>query len=389
MQHAPAKLPSKLHMFAYVYVLSQSMCSLHSDCKNRSFLALSTSYSINPNNSHPPENLIEIHYGWGDEMREVGLKQGCCVKGVPINQRVCDRQEGFLPPSLAPSLVFLKGLRQDKSRFSSHNEDAPIALTCRLNPKKVDARRDCVAPFSDDCYSLIEFHCVFFLLIICNSYCSLKKSSHSCAIIHHFSAFLYVKRLGSVGETSPLNHSHQSVSGHCQDLSGPLLMSFLYFIIIILSDVFISLLCLFKIRSLDCYLTLMFLSLFLLRISLQKKLSQPPAVDMQHAPAKPSFRLHLFMRSDCASKLASWDFLHVNCRQLSKFFCSVQDHSHINKILEKKKLKCLMVRFSKLYLGFQNTKSHNLVKCYVMFVRFGLQMINFINSAPSHPRLTD
>ncbi|KNZ51536.1 putative signal peptide protein [Puccinia sorghi] len=56
---------------------------------------------------------------------------------------------------------------------------------------------------------------------------------------------------------------------------------------------------------------------------------------MQHAPAKLPFKLHMFayveflaqslcsLHSDCASKIASWDFLHVNCRQLSKlFFCT-------------------------------------------------------------------
>ena len=32
IQHAPAKLPSKLHMFAYVDFLAQWLCSVHSDC---------------------------------------------------------------------------------------------------------------------------------------------------------------------------------------------------------------------------------------------------------------------------------------------------------------------------------------------------------------------
>ncbi|KNZ44250.1 putative signal peptide protein [Puccinia sorghi] len=32
MQHAPAKLQSKLHLFACVDVLAQSLCCLHSDC---------------------------------------------------------------------------------------------------------------------------------------------------------------------------------------------------------------------------------------------------------------------------------------------------------------------------------------------------------------------
>ncbi|KNZ59157.1 hypothetical protein VP01_1792g1 [Puccinia sorghi] len=35
MQHAPAKLPFKLHMFAYVEFLEQSLCSLHSDCASK------------------------------------------------------------------------------------------------------------------------------------------------------------------------------------------------------------------------------------------------------------------------------------------------------------------------------------------------------------------
>ena len=32
IQHARAKLPSKLHMFAYVDFLAQSLCSVHSNC---------------------------------------------------------------------------------------------------------------------------------------------------------------------------------------------------------------------------------------------------------------------------------------------------------------------------------------------------------------------
>ncbi|KNZ55197.1 uncharacterized protein VP01_2741g2 [Puccinia sorghi] len=35
MQHAPAKFPFKLHMFAYVEFLAQSLCSLHSDCASK------------------------------------------------------------------------------------------------------------------------------------------------------------------------------------------------------------------------------------------------------------------------------------------------------------------------------------------------------------------
>ncbi|KNZ45219.1 hypothetical protein VP01_8373g1, partial [Puccinia sorghi] len=35
MQHASAKLPFKLHMFAYVKCLAQSLCSLHSDCESK------------------------------------------------------------------------------------------------------------------------------------------------------------------------------------------------------------------------------------------------------------------------------------------------------------------------------------------------------------------
>ena len=35
IQHAPAKLPSKLHIFAYVDFLAQSLCSVHSDCASK------------------------------------------------------------------------------------------------------------------------------------------------------------------------------------------------------------------------------------------------------------------------------------------------------------------------------------------------------------------
>ncbi|KNZ61516.1 hypothetical protein VP01_138g2 [Puccinia sorghi] len=35
MQHAPAKLPSKLHLFACVDVLAQSLCSLQNDCASK------------------------------------------------------------------------------------------------------------------------------------------------------------------------------------------------------------------------------------------------------------------------------------------------------------------------------------------------------------------
>ncbi|KNZ51545.1 hypothetical protein VP01_390g2 [Puccinia sorghi] len=61
----------------------------------------------------------------------------------------------------------------------------------------------------------------------------------------------------------------------------------------------------------------------------EKKLAQLTAVDMQHAPAKLPSKLNLFvfvnvlvqslcsLHSDCASNFASWDFLHVNYRQLS------------------------------------------------------------------------
>ncbi|KNZ52485.1 hypothetical protein VP01_3559g1 [Puccinia sorghi] len=65
---------------------------------------------------------------------------------------------------------------------------------------------------------------------------------------------------------------------------------------------------------------------------LQKKLTQLPAVDKRHDPAKLPSKLHLFacvdvlaqslfsLHSDCASNLAFLDLLHVNCRQLSKMF---------------------------------------------------------------------
>ena len=35
MQHAPAKLPSKLHLSAYVDLLAQSLCSMHSHCTSK------------------------------------------------------------------------------------------------------------------------------------------------------------------------------------------------------------------------------------------------------------------------------------------------------------------------------------------------------------------
>ncbi|KNZ47110.1 hypothetical protein VP01_666g5 [Puccinia sorghi] len=35
MQDASTKLPSKLHMFSYVYILAQSLCILHSDCASK------------------------------------------------------------------------------------------------------------------------------------------------------------------------------------------------------------------------------------------------------------------------------------------------------------------------------------------------------------------
>ena len=35
IQHAPAKLPSKLHMIVYVDFLAQSLCSVHSDCASK------------------------------------------------------------------------------------------------------------------------------------------------------------------------------------------------------------------------------------------------------------------------------------------------------------------------------------------------------------------
>ncbi|KNZ47527.1 hypothetical protein VP01_632g2 [Puccinia sorghi] len=63
------------------------------------------------------------------------------------------------------------------------------------------------------------------------------------------------------------------------------------------------------------------------KLTLQKKLSQLPTVDMQHAPAKLSSKLHLFECVDVLAQSlkvgvtteASWEFLNVNCRQLSKF----------------------------------------------------------------------
>ncbi|KNZ57969.1 hypothetical protein VP01_2028g1 [Puccinia sorghi] len=65
--------------------------------------------------------------------------------------------------------------------------------------------------------------------------------------------------------------------------------------------------------------------------ALQKKLAQLPAVDMWHAPAKLSSKLHLFACVDVLEQSlrvgvtteASWVFLHFNCRKLSNFFVAV------------------------------------------------------------------
>ncbi|KNZ49958.1 putative signal peptide protein [Puccinia sorghi] len=69
---------------------------------------------------------------------------------------------------------------------------------------------------------------------------------------------------------------------------------------------------------LDQHLTFSFLP------SLQNKLAQLPAVDMQHAPAKLSSKLHPFACVDfLAQSICIWSSnrsFHVNCRQLSKFF---------------------------------------------------------------------
>ncbi|KNZ59266.1 hypothetical protein VP01_1770g2 [Puccinia sorghi] len=79
-------------------------------------------------------------------------------------------------------------------------------------------------------------------------------------------------------------------------------------------------------------------------LPLQKKLDQLHAVEMQHAPAKLPFKLQMFayveflaqslcsLHSDCASKLASWDFLHVNCRQLSKLFLQLDQLFHWDEL---------------------------------------------------------
>ncbi|KNZ58227.1 hypothetical protein VP01_1971g3 [Puccinia sorghi] len=79
------------------------------------------------------------------------------------------------------------------------------------------------------------------------------------------------------------------------------------------------------------------------QLELHNKLTQMPAVDMQHAPAKLSSKLHLFAYLTCnmlqpsfhpnstswfkhfcrmvgVTTDTSWEFLHVNCRQLRNSF---------------------------------------------------------------------
>ncbi|KNZ44184.1 hypothetical protein VP01_941g4 [Puccinia sorghi] len=74
-------------------------------------------------------------------------------------------------------------------------------------------------------------------------------------------------------------------------------------------------------------------------ITLQKTLAQLPAVDKKHSPANLPSKLHLFAYNHSWRKFgvtteASWDFLHVNFRQLSKFFlqykCEISLPSPLN-----------------------------------------------------------
>ncbi|KNZ46543.1 hypothetical protein VP01_717g1 [Puccinia sorghi] len=63
-------------------------------------------------------------------------------------------------------------------------------------------------------------------------------------------------------------------------------------------------------------------------VALQEELAQLPSVEMQHAAAKLPSKLHMFAYVDVLAQ-SLWtpknflDFSHVNCRQLSKFFFSV------------------------------------------------------------------
>ncbi|KNZ52831.1 hypothetical protein VP01_3433g3 [Puccinia sorghi] len=69
----------------------------------------------------------------------------------------------------------------------------------------------------------------------------------------------------------------------------------------------------------------------------KKNPAQLPAVEMQHAPANLPSKFNMFAYVDVLAQSlkfgvkteASWEFLHINCRQLSKFFlqCSVYENT--------------------------------------------------------------
>ncbi|KNZ44102.1 hypothetical protein VP01_950g3 [Puccinia sorghi] len=76
------------------------------------------------------------------------------------------------------------------------------------------------------------------------------------------------------------------------------------------------------------------------RCHCKKKLAQLPGVDMQHGPAKLSSKVCIFRFFGTVNVQyvglttgASWEFLRVNCRQLSKFFvCVVEGFCRISLI---------------------------------------------------------
>ncbi|KNZ56329.1 hypothetical protein VP01_2432g1 [Puccinia sorghi] len=64
MQHAPANLPSKIHIFSYVDVLAQSLCSMHSDCASKLVCTVTVHQSL-------VESLLEN--GWSNNGSFLGV----------------------------------------------------------------------------------------------------------------------------------------------------------------------------------------------------------------------------------------------------------------------------------------------------------------------------
>ncbi|KNZ46714.1 hypothetical protein VP01_700g4 [Puccinia sorghi] len=82
----------------------------------------------------------------------------------------------------------------------------------------------------------------------------------------------------------------------------------------------LSVIFLFYIQSINY----IYIYIFIYLCHCKKKLAQLPAVDMQHAPANLSSKLHQFAYLDVLSQSLKFgvtiEFLHVNCRQLSRLF---------------------------------------------------------------------